>query len=228
MPGLFVTGTDTGVGKTLIAGGIAAALAAKGTDVGVYKPVETGAGNDAQFLKGCAGVEETLEEIRAYHFPTPVSPYLAARLADAAIDTRRLLEGYRAAAAKHQTVLVEGAGGLMVPITDDFLYADLMKSLGLPVLVVARPHLGTINHTLLTIRCARQLYGLDVVGFVVNYSAEIQAGPAEKTNPQEIERVSGLPCLGVMPYLGYMSQRIPDVAKLREAAETHLRLDSIV
>lgn len=227
MPGLFITGTDTGVGKTLIGASIALALREKGKKVGVFKPVETGAGMDTHFLRAAAGLEQTpLEHFRLYNFPMPVSPALAARLTNQPIDIQRILDHFKTLTGEFDYLIVEGAGGLLAPLTDDTLMADLMKSLNLPVLVVARPHLGTINHTLLTITCAEKIYNLPVCGFIINYPAKIQEGPAEKTNPQEIERISGKPCLGVVPYLGYVSSRVVNLELLKEAAG-HIRIEAL-
>jgi len=220
MPGIFVTGTDTGVGKTLIGAAVAFALRQKGRKVGVFKPVETGAGMDANFLKIAAGLTQVpLETVRLYHFPMPVSPCLAARLANQPIDIRRIVDHFNNLKNEYDFLVVEGAGGLLAPLTDDLLMADLIKLLNLPLVVVARPTLGTINHTLLTITCAEKIYNLTVIGFIVNYPARIQEGPAEKTNAQEIERVSQKPCLGVVPYLGYISSRIVNEQQLKQAAE---------
>ena len=107
---------------------------------------------------------------------------------------------------------------MLAPLTDDLLMADLIKLLNLPIVVVARPTLGTINHTLLTITCAEKIYNLTVTGFIINYPAKIQEGPAEKSNAQEIERISQKPCLGVVPYLGYISSRIVNEEQLKQAA----------
>jgi len=220
MPGIFITGTDTGVGKTLIGAAIAHALRKQGKNVGVFKPVETGSGTDAMFLRAAAGLEQTpLEDVRLYNYPIPVSPALAARLTNQPIDVQRILDHFKLLKDRYDFLIVEGAGGLLAPLTDDLLMADMMKLLGLPLLVVARPHLGTINHTLLTINCAEKIYNLTVKGFIITYPAKIQEGPAEKTNPQEIERISGKPCLGVVPYLGYVSSRIVNRELLERAAE---------
>jgi len=227
MAGIFITGTDTGVGKTVIAAAIAALIKERGVDVGVYKPVETGSGTDALFLQKAAGVDEPLEEIRKYFFPIPVSPHLAARMNDTEIDIQKLMDGYESLAGRHQFVVVEGAGGLTAPLTDKFLFVELIAQLKLPLLIVSKPHLGTINHTLLTIKCA-QAYGIHIKGFVVNYYAQIETGVAEKTNPEEIERISGIKCLGVVPYLGYISPRIPDMEKLKKGVGDVLDVEALL
>lgn len=224
MSGIFITGTDTSVGKTLIGATIAYTLHQQGKKVGVFKPVETGSGNDAHFLRTAAGLDQIpLDHIRLYNYPIPVSPALAARLTKQPIDIQRIVEHFNNLKNQYDYLIVEGAGGLLAPLTDDLLMADLMKLLKLPILVVARPHLGTINHTLLTITCAEKIYNLNVVGFVINYPAKIQEGPAEKTNPQEIERISQKPCLGVVPYLGYVSSRVVNTEPLKQAA-SHIKL----
>jgi dethiobiotin synthetase len=227
MAGIFITGTDTGVGKTVIGAGIAAILKGRNINVGVYKPVETGSGSDALFLQKAAGVTDTLDEIRKYFFSIPVSPHLAARLNNTTIDIPLLVNGYNTLAARHQFVIVEGAGGIAVPLSDKFLTVELISQLKLPVLIITRPHLGTINHTLLTIKCA-EAYGLNVKGFIVNYSTQIEIGLSEKTNPQEIEKISGVKCLGTVPYLGYISPRIPDLELLKKNLSAVVNVDALL
>ncbi|MCX7703824.1 MAG: dethiobiotin synthase [Planctomycetota bacterium] len=227
MAGIFVTGTDTGVGKTVLSAALAAILQSRGVNVGVYKPVETGGGSDALFLQKASGVTDSIEEIRRYYFSLPVSPHLAAKMNNTSIDIPLLVSGYNNLAGRHQFMIVEGAGGIMTPLTEKFLTVELITQLKLPVLVVTRPHLGTINHTLLTVRCA-QAYGLTVKGFIVNYATQIEVGLAERTNPQEIERVSGVRCLGVVPYLGYISPRIPDMESLKKNVSSAVDVDGIM
>ncbi len=204
MSGLFITGTDTGVGKTLITAALAGALKDLGCDVGVMKPaqsgVEDGRDSDAGLLIRAAGITDPWEQVVPYSFQAPLAPMVAAELEGKQLQKQVVIAAYRSLALKHRLMLVEGAGGLMVPLAGDFLVAQLALELSLPLLIVARPNLGTINHTLLTIITARGM-GLEVAGVIINgYRAE-QAGIAEQTAPEIITRFSGIPVLGIIPYI---------------------------
>jgi dethiobiotin synthetase len=179
--GLLVTGTDTGVGKTHVACLLAAGLAARGLSVGVQKPCETGVdapwppeadgglppGSDAERLARAAGSEDAPTDVLPYLFPLPAAPLVAARQAGTALDLAVVAAAHARLAARHDVVLVEGAGGLLVPLTEDADFVELARRLDLDVLIVARSRLGTVNHTLLTERAALQA-GLSVRGVVLN------------------------------------------------------------
>lgn len=170
--GCFVTGTDTGVGKTLVGCAIVRALVARGVDVAVRKPIETGVGPegplDAQALRAAAGSSEPLDAVCPVALPLPAAPSVAAADAGHDIPLERLLECVRAAIARHAFTLVEGAGGLLVPIAAGYAMADLARDLALPVVIVARARLGTLNHTHLTLEAARAR-GLRVAGVVLSH-----------------------------------------------------------
>ncbi len=199
--GIFITGTDTGVGKTVITAALALSLKGSGLDVGVMKPFQSGSSlpgmTDIEFLRTALGEKEHSPDDCIYSFEAPLSPDAAARLAGETIDTGRIKSAYARLASFRDVVLVEGAGGLLVPITGGYLMADLARDLSLPLLVVARPGLGTINHTALTIECARGR-GLSVLGFVIN-AFPGSPDPAERTNPRAILEQTGAPLLGVYP-----------------------------
>lgn len=198
--GIFVTGTDTGVGKTVVAAGLAAALKARGVNVGVMKPVQTGDyPGDAAVLRLAAGVDDPLKLILPCYLQAPLAPAVAASLGDRPVSPTLIMEGFHELCRRHEFMIVEGVGGLMVPLLDGYSVADLIIAMGLPALVVARPGLGTINHTLLTIKQA-QSAGIRVLGTVINGCTD-QPDLAERTNPQAIERYSGLPVLGLLPCL---------------------------
>ena len=172
MRGLFVTGTDTEVGKTVVAAALVAALAADGVPVSAFKPVVTGLDDepapgkpaDQELLAACAGMAP--DDVAPWRFGPPVSPHLAARLAHTVIDPAALVAAGRRSGEGH-TLIAEGVGGLLVPLTDEgYLVRDLARDLGLPVVIAARPGLGTINHTLLTLAAARAA-GLAVRAVVV-------------------------------------------------------------
>jgi dethiobiotin synthetase len=205
--GLFITGTDTGVGKTLVACGIAALFKESGYRVGVMKPAETGCEEkagalfpaDAARLKESSGSDATLERICPYRFKEPLAPSVAAERAGAAIDIDRLCALYYEIAATNDLTLVEGAGGLLVPLLPHYTYADLAKLLKLPVIVVAANRLGAINHLMLTLENAASR-GLTVLGYVWN---RLEADPslAAETNPDALRFLTATPCLGEIPYI---------------------------
>jgi dethiobiotin synthetase len=172
MRGLFVTGTDTEIGKTVVAAALTAALAADGVPVGAFKPVVTGTDEpptdgkprDHELLARCAGMEA--RHVAPYTFGPAVSPHLAAEMDCVSIDPDALIATARRN-GEGRTLIAEGVGGLLVPITvSGYLVRDLVVALGLRVVVVARPGLGTINHTLLTLESARGA-GLEVAGVVL-------------------------------------------------------------
>ncbi len=152
--GFFVTGTDTGVGKTVVTCAIARALGARGIDVGVMKPAETGVGAqgplDAIALREAAGVSDSLDDICPFQFSLPAAPSIAAAREEREMEFDEIINAYERLASRHELMLVEGAGGLLVPLTDGYDMGDLARELELQLIVVARMSLGTINHTLLT------------------------------------------------------------------------------
>lgn len=206
--GIFITGTDTGVGKTVVAGALAMGLKKTGFSVGVMKPVETGCKkvgkrlvpSDAIFLKEATGVQDNLDIINPYRFEKPLAPAVASELEGIRIDITQILKTYNILRKRYDIIIVEGAGGILVPVYKDYLFLDLIRDLRLPVLIVARPWLGTINHTLLTIRCAQE-YGIPVIGFILNYTKDLKQDPSEKTNPLVIKRLSNVPLIGIFPFI---------------------------
>jgi dethiobiotin synthetase len=181
-PGVFVTGTGTEVGKTVVAAVLARSLAAEGKRVAVFKPAVTGLEEDGEtdhaLLRRASGSEQSEEEIAPYRYDPPASPHLAAALAGEEIDPVRLREAAKRAAADADAIVCEGVGGLLVPLSPSYLVRNLAADLGYPVVIVGGPGLGTINHTLLTIESARAA-GLEVAMVVLNPWPE---------QPSEIER----------------------------------------
>ncbi|MDY6914211.1 MAG: dethiobiotin synthase, partial [Planctomycetota bacterium] len=171
--GLFVTGTDTEVGKTLIAGAIARRFRKAGRRVDVFKPVASGCrrergeliSTDAEFLAACAESTRTLAEITPLRFAAALAPNVAARREGRDVDLEAIFDAYDR--LDREAVIVEGVGGLLCPISDDFWVVHLAMMMALPVVIVVRAGLGTINHTLLTLHAARSA-GLNVAGVVVN------------------------------------------------------------
>lgn len=205
---LFVTGTDTGVGKTTVAAALAARLVGEGRRVAVFKPVETGCARtaagawaaDAEQLRAAAGGTQSVEETCGYRFFTPAAPAVAARQEGREIRPEALEAGIAALRERRPDWLfVEGAGGLLVPLTEELSMADLAARVGLPLLIVARDGLGTINHTLLTIEVARAR-GLVVAGIVLSATGP-EPSSIQQDNVREIERLAAAPYLGRMDWI---------------------------
>ena len=199
MRGLFVTGTDTGAGKTVVAAAIAAALRARGTGVAAFKAVVTGSDEpagpwppDHELLGAAAGRRP--QDVTTAVFGPAASPHLAAELAGATLDLATLTAAARAAAVGADVLVVEGVGGLLVPF-GDFDVRDLARALGLPLLVAARPGLGTINHSLLTIEAARAA-GLDVRAVVLTPWPR-EPGLLERSNRATIARLGAVEVAGL-------------------------------
>lgn len=166
-PGYFVTGTDTGVGKTWVACRLAEAARAKGLRVGVFKPAESGNGGDAAALKKASGCPLPLEVLRPYAFKRPLAPAVAAASEGKRVALGPIKRAFKTITEVSDFVLAEGAGGLLVPYGPGLDGAVLAKALGLPILIVARRGLGTINHSLLTLEAARRR-GLNVAAVVLS------------------------------------------------------------
>jgi dethiobiotin synthetase len=206
MTGLLITGTDTGVGKTFVASGLAALLLGKGKRVGVMKPVETGCElrdgrlypEDAARLLRFSGSTAPLELVCPYRFAPPLAPGVAAEMAGVRIEKERILLCYGQIAAQHDVTLVEGAGGLLVPLAERYTFAELARDLDIPLLVVVGSRLGAINHALLTLSCARAM-GLSVRGYILNHPSPTE-DLAAQTNRQALDRFTDVPCLGSLPF----------------------------
>ena len=206
MNGIFITGTDTGVGKTFTTCGLISVLANLGKRVGVLKPAETGCclqdgilyPEDATRLAAFARTTEPLDLICPYRFAPPLAPSVAAAQARVTIDPDYIGTVYRQIAAQHDVTFVEGAGGLLVPLVGRYTFADLARDLSLPVLVVVGSKLGALNHTLLTLHYA-QSHGLPLLGYIVNHPSHSE-DEATQTNAQTLQELTDIPCLGVVPF----------------------------
>lgn len=199
MSALFITGTDTGVGKTFVGCALAAALRARGRRVAVMKPVETGVAGepeDARRLRAAAGDPAPLDTVCPHRLRAPLAPAVAARLEGVTIDVARLVALVADRAAAADVLLVEGAGGLLVPLAGRTTWADLAARCALPVLIVGADRLGTINHCALTARVAIAA-GLAVRGFVLTQPTAV-TDASTATNATEIAGLTGLRCLGVL------------------------------
>lgn len=215
MRGLFVTGTDTGAGKTILSAALLAAMRAAGEPVAAHKPVVTGLNEprgewppDHELLALAAGM--SADEVAPLRFEPAVSPHLAAAMAGQHVEPSTLVVNARAAGRRAEdrggTLIIEGVGGLLVPLTDDFTVRDLAVELGLPLLVAARPELGTINHTLLTLHAARAV-GLSVAAVVLTPWSD-DPSDMERSNRETIAR------LGEVEVVGLPSLSSPDPDEL--------------
>jgi dethiobiotin synthetase len=206
MQGIFITGTDTGVGKTIAAAALARLLHERGMNVGVMKPVTSGCrevdsrlvSEDAELLAWGAGLTGVDADVAPYLLRQPIAPAEAASREGVRIDFRIIGKAFARLASHYDFVIVEGAGGLMVPLVDGLLISDLVNYLSLPLLVVTRPNLGTVNQTLLTCFAAKQLE-ITVSGVIIN-NYPLQPGIAEQSAPALIGSLSGTPFLGIFPH----------------------------
>lgn len=230
----LVTGTDTGIGKTTVACGIAAAMQKRGIDIGVLKPVETGCqaavdgsliAADAVQLGYFAGVELPVDELCPYRLADPLAPSLAARRAGRSIELPALVELVNRFTSTVEVALVEGAGGLLVPLSGSSTFADLALACRLELLVVVGNRLGAVNHALLTVRWAQQL-GLAVSGYVIN-TLQPTSDLAMQTNVALLAELLGPP-LGVFPWVGPLACTLAERDRLADAAETGLDLDLLL
>lgn len=207
MNGFFITGTDTGVGKTVVAGAIAAYLKRQGVRVGVMKPIASGCftrggrlvAEDSLFLQKCAGVEDSMEVITPVCLKNPLAPYVAAQIEKRKVSFAHIQKQFNFLKKRYDTLIVEGVGGLLVPLAKNKTGVDLIKMTRFPAIVVSRLGLGTINHTLLTLSELRR-HRIRVKGVLFNSSEKNFKGKAEKTNPKIISKMGQVPLWGEFPY----------------------------
>jgi dethiobiotin synthetase len=226
--GLFITGTGTGVGKTYVAALIARVMRDTGVRVGVYKPIASGCdrhgdelvSSDAVALWEAAGRPGTLQNVCPQLFAAPLVPHLAARAEGQRVDAKSLREGIEYWRERSDVVLVEGAGGLMSPISDDDYNADLAAECGYPLLVVAANELGVINATLQTlITAATYCDGLDVAGIVLNSVSRRENDPSVASNADEIARRCVPPLLATIEHGGALDGNVDWVALCAKRVE---------
>lgn len=200
--GIVVMGTDTGVGKTVVTAAIALAARAQGRTVAPLKPAQTGddgtIAGDAAFVASLIGLEEPMEALCPYRLRAPLAPAVAAGLEGVRLDPGRVARAYADLSARFDLVLVETAGGALVPFSDGVDMAGLAAMLGLPVVVAIRPGLGTLNHTLLTLEALHRR-GLTVLGTVISGYPD-EPGLDALTNPQVLARTTPVPLLGAIPF----------------------------
>lgn len=218
--GIFVTGTDTGVGKTVVTAAIAWNLTQAGKRVALMKPIQTGTivsgPTDIEFVQKVLGADYSLDVSCPYMFSDPVAPLVASMLVGERIDIKKIKDSYSRLSSDNDFVIVEGAGGLLVPILEDYFMSDLALDLDLPVLIVTRPNLGTLNHTFLTLESAKKR-GLDVAGIVIS-NFPWDPGLPEQTNPELILSMTGDNLLGVIPNDNSISVVNGDIGNIRDTA----------
>ena len=205
---VFITGTDTGVGKSIFTVFLALSYLGRGKKIAIVKPLQTGLPKDTDFLK--ALIEDKIPFFNTYSFLLPAAPRIASKHENKTIDVKKIISDIKELENQFDHVIVEGIGGIAVPITDCgtdvlpcndvYLVADLIKDLNYPVIVVARPSLGTINHTVLTIELAKQK-GLHVLGFVISGYDERTNDTVIKTAPDAISDITKIKCLIKIPYI---------------------------
>jgi dethiobiotin synthetase len=206
--GFFITGTDTDIGKTVVTACLTTLFKSQDMDVGVMKPIETGvdpacsssANSDAKFLMESSSSTDAEEEVCPYRLKTPASPYQAAQIAGIQIQPSTIIEKFKVLRSRHRIMMVEGIGGILVPITYKYSVADLALEIGLPLIIVSRLRVGTLNHTLLTINAAQQ-YGLKIKGIILNQHEAGGLNDVEIKQGELLEEFSGIPILGICPYL---------------------------
>ena len=225
--GLFITGTDTGVGKTLVTAALALHLKKQGLTVGVMKPIETGTSpsretrSDAARLRSIIESDEPLGAVRPYAFELPIAPLAAAQKEGQAINLETIKKVYRLLSTRYDSMIVEGVGGVRVPITPKSTVADLIKSLCLPAVVVGRSGLGGINHALLTIEALRQSR-IPILALVLNQTESARSAVVrlqQRTTLEILRKQAGVPVLGPLPYEPDMPGRFrPAVQHLARSA----------
>ncbi|MFZ0894517.1 MAG: dethiobiotin synthase [Candidatus Nitrosopolaris sp.] len=222
MRGLLITGTDTGVGKTVITAAIVRVLRARGINVGIMKPFAAAKGifsrkyrsKDTAILARAAHATDTDREMNPFFYSVPAAPYVASAVTkQTKVSMPAVLDAFHNLAIKHDIVIVEGIGGLMVPLTQTETFADFVKILNVPTIVVARCSLGTLNHILLTVN-ASKAYGLDVMGLVMNGFPQRETAE-DKQLLTAVKKLAGVEVLCIIP-------------KVVEATNIHFKIEEIV
>jgi dethiobiotin synthetase len=210
--GYFITGTDTGIGKTVATSHLVACLQQKGLDAIPYKPIQSGIvyennqaiGEDSAFYKKYLPLKEDFSYYNTYTLETPVSPHLASKLENVFIDEKIILDKYRELEKEHDVIFVEGAGGVAVPFKEDFNTIDLIKLLKLPAIIVTTLKLGTLNHTVLTVEYLKSQQ-IPIKGLIINKVPSI-LNEMEKDNLAMMEKLTGIDVIGLIPEYGEIDQ----------------------
>ena len=206
MKAYFITGTDTGVGKTVITAGLAGSMRKLGVNVGVMKPIATGIPQktgfkslDVTIIADASATKDSEDLINPVFLPIPTSPYDATKLLSLPVDMPLILAKFTKLLSAYDVLLVEGIGGIMTPITKNFFVADMIKAMGIETIIVTRATLGTLNHTMMTYNMCKD-YDIKVKGLIINNFDE-KGTAAEKNAPVTLHEISGLDILGVVPFI---------------------------
>lgn len=232
MTGIFITGTDTNVGKTVIAAGLAGALKNKGHSIGVMKSIQSGAGirngklysPDAELMTKVIENKDEMELICPYLLKEAMAPGIAAEIEGINIDIDTIKNIYIELEKRYDFVIVEGAGGIAVPVKKRFLISDLIKYIDIPAIIVAYAGLGTINHTVLTIEYARKS-GIKIIGIIIN---NYIGGSVEDKNPGIINELTGIPILGIIPNDPSICSEKGVPGNVVSLVETNVDIDRII
>lgn len=232
MPGIFITGTDTNIGKTVVASGLAGALKNRGYSIGVMKTVQSGAAfekgihysQDARLMMKAVKSNDAVGLTCPVLLHLPLAPATAAEMEGKTIDLELIKSSFVELEKRHDLVIVEGAGGIAVPVHKKFLISDLISLLDIPVIIVARPSLGTINHTFLTIEHAR-MSGLSIIGLIIN---NYKGGIAEEKSPKAITELTGIPLLGIIPNDMSINAESGKLGNIVSLVEMHVDIDAII
>ncbi len=232
--GVFITATDTGVGKTVISAGLAMVLKARGMRVGVMKPVATGCvgdngrliSPDAVYLFEAAE-NEYAPLTSPVRFKNAVAPSIASVYEQREVDLDVIRKAYKELQKHYDFLIIEGIGGILVPIKKNYLVANLIREMGLPLIIVSHVSLGAINHTLLTVDSAL-MRGFPIKGIIFNRAPLANYSLAELTNPRVIHELTGLPVLGTLPELADVDVERYRYGNLRTVFEEHINIDAIL
>ena len=229
MKAYFITGTDTGVGKTSITAGLAGSMRKMGVDVGIMKPIATGhpcntgfKSSDVTKLVEAASVKDPENLINPVFLSLPTSPYDATKLLELSVDMPLIFEQFKKLLSLHEILLVEGIGGIMTPITKNFFVADMIKGMGIDVIIVTRATIGTLNHTVMTCKMCKD-YGIKIRGLVINNFDE-KGTPAEKNSPSTLYELTNIPILGTVPFI----KDLNDTEKLIEYVDKNIDVKSLI
>ena len=227
MKSYFITGTDTDVGKTWITAGIASALKKMGIDIGIMKPFAAGTNQkvgfkseDTEILAKAAKINDAEQLINPQFFPIPASPFTASESLGVKVDVNLVLQNFKKLLKIHEMMLVEGMGGILTPILKDYFVTNLIKDMGLDVIVVTRSRIGTVNHTLMTCKMCT-IYGLRVRGIIIN-NFDVN-GYSINELKRDLEKLTGIPVLGVMPNIKNFN-----LETLRDSIEKEIDLQSLL
>lgn len=205
MKSLFITGTDTDVGKTYITAGLAVTLRKMGIDVGIMKPFAAGSAQkkgfkseDVEILSKAAQVNDPENLVNPQFFPIPASPYTAWKTMKIKPKITSVISSFKKLSKLHQMLLVEGMGGIMTPILKDYFVTDLIKEMKIPSVLVTRTKVGTVNHTIMTVKMCEK-YGIPIKGIIVNdFDSD---GYKTKELIRDLKSLTGVPILGIIPFI---------------------------